>query len=164
MLFWGMCFVSALGEMVLAGAFSSWWDLLSCFLAFFLLLFLAFFFWLSLWVSLLLLFSSFFAFSSWWDLHSTYIYMSVFFLPFFAFFCFGPSPFGKIYEFFLAPSKTYSRYWVLNKSDVPALPVLMSIGRTFRWISTLEKIVFELLCSSDTTREPWLLVLWSLRS
>ena len=24
MLFWGMCFVSALGEMVLAGAFSSW--------------------------------------------------------------------------------------------------------------------------------------------
>jgi choline transporter-like protein 2/4/5 len=48
MLFWGMCFVSALGEMVLAGAFSSW-------------------------------------------------------------------------------------YWTFDKSDVPALPVLRSIGRTFRY-------------------------------
>jgi len=48
MLFWGMCFVSALGEMVLAGAFSSW-------------------------------------------------------------------------------------YWTFDKSDVPALPVLKSIGRTFRY-------------------------------
>jgi len=48
MLFWGLCFCSALGEMVLAGAFSSW-------------------------------------------------------------------------------------YWTLNKSDVPALPVLTSIGRTIRY-------------------------------
>jgi len=48
MLFWGMCFVSALGEMVLAGAFSSW-------------------------------------------------------------------------------------YWSFDKSDVPALPVLTSLGRTFRY-------------------------------
>ena len=46
-LFWGLCFVAALGEMVLAGAFSSW-------------------------------------------------------------------------------------YWVLDKSDVPSLPVISSLGRTFR--------------------------------
>jgi len=48
MLFWGMCFVSALGEMVLAGAFSSW-------------------------------------------------------------------------------------YWSFDKSDIPALPILRSLGRTFRY-------------------------------
>ena len=47
----------------------------------------------------------------------------------------GLSPPGKIYQFWLPVFKPFLRYWSFDKSDIPALPILRSLGRTFRWLS-----------------------------